>query len=746
MNKIYLTSLFLIIFISSSIAETVKKIDILNSKRLSKLSILSFIDVNVGDNLNEQKLNEVIKDLYETNFFSNVIVNLDDGVLTIEVVENKIIQSVQLNGVKAKKIREVLLDNIKLKDKSSFNEFYASKDKIIIKNILSQLGYYFAKVENFVEENDNNSVNLVYNIELGEKALIDKIEFTGQKVFKDRKLRAIIVTEENKFWKFISSKKYLNRQQIDLDKRLLKNFYLNNGYYNVSVTSSSAQYLDDNKIKLTFNIDSGSLFKIKSTKLVLPTDYDKNNFTDVENILNTLVNEQYSFIKLNKIVDEINKISLNREYEFITASIIEDVPSDGLLDLTIEIKESERFYVEKINILGNSITQETVIRNSLEVDEGDPFNKLLHAKSINNLKSKNIFAKVDTKIKNGSTQNTKIIDIEIEEKATGEISLGAGVGSEGGTIGFQIKENNYLGKGVQVASSLRLTAESVKGTFSVFNPNFNYTEKSLDTKIESINIDRLSTNGYESSKTGFSLGTGFELYDNFFVSPRISAHLEDLTTNSTATKALSKQAGNYFDSKFGYVLSLDKRNQAFQTTDGYISNFSQTLPLISNNASIGHGYDYAVYNTFFEDYTTSFNFYSRAINSITSDKDVRISERLRLPANRLRGFESGRIGPVDNGDYIGGNYAAAINLTTTLPMLLPDSEKTDFKFFIDGANVWGVDFKDNEGASNKLRSSTGLLVNWFTPIGPMNFSLAHPITKGRDDRTQIFQFNIGTTF
>ena len=180
---------------------------------------------------------------------------------------------------------------------------------------------------------------------------------------------------------------------------------------------------------------------------------------------------------MSKIIDQIDKITLNREYEFITASINEEIVSENSLNLTIEITESEKKYVQKINILGNNITQENIIRNQLEVDEGDSFNELLHAKSINKLKSLGIFAKVDSKIEEGSDPSKNIINITVEEKPTGEITMGAGVGTDGGTLGFAVSENNYLGKGLKVTTSLQLSADRVKGQFSVFNPNYNYSDR-----------------------------------------------------------------------------------------------------------------------------------------------------------------------------------------------------------------------------------------------------------------------------
>ena len=258
----------------------------------------------------------------------------------------------------------------------------AKQDVSKIENSLNSVGYYFNKVDVVIKKNNNDTVDLIYNISLGEKALIKNIIFTGEKYFKDKKLKNIIVSEESKFWKFISNKKYLNPDQINLDQRLLENFYLNKGFYNVQIKNSSAIF-NDNHFNLVYNINAGNIYKIRDTKLNLPDDFDKKDFIEVERILKDLKGEKYSLNKLNKVVKQIDQISVSRLYDFIDATIETNIIENDKLDITFVVKESEKFYVKKINIVGNNITEERVIRDMLEVDEGDPFNKLLHEKSLN---------------------------------------------------------------------------------------------------------------------------------------------------------------------------------------------------------------------------------------------------------------------------------------------------------------------------------------------------------------------------
>ena len=369
----------------------------------------------------------------------------------------------------------------------------------------------------------------------------------------------------------------------------------------------------------------------------------------------------------------------------------------------------------------------------------------MHNKTINKLKSINIFAKVQSDVLDGTKPNQKIINFEFEEKATGEISAGAGIGTTGGTIAFTVKENNYVGKGIKLNASLSLGSDTVRGIFAVTNPNFNYSDRALTTSVESRVTDKLTVNGYKTSKTGLAFSTNFEQYKDFYISPEISLYLENIETNTAASSSLQKQKGDFFDSNFNYALNLDKRNQAFQPSEGFRSIFRQELPLVADDNTIKNSYELNAHHEFTEDMVGSFTFFTSAVNSM-SDDDVRISKRLYVPGKRLRGFEVGKVGPKDGLEYVGGNYLTAVNLSSSLPRVLATQENIDFRIFFDAANVWHVDYSDSIKDSNMIRTSTGIGIDWFTPVGPLNFSLSQALTKESTDKTETFRFNLGTTF
>ena len=732
-------------FITFSVySKNYEKIIINGNERISEDTILVFSELNDDLLLDENLINDILKRLYNSGFFKDVSIKIENNNLIINVIENPIIQTVFIEGIKRKKTEESLYEILSLKDRSSYNLSSVKKDENTILSFLKEQGYFFSNVNSSYQDLGDNKIDLLYKIKLGEKAKISKISFIGDKKFKDSTLRNSIISEEYRFWKFISGKKYLNENLINYDKRLLNNFYKNKGFFNVKIESSFANYLGKDKFEIIYNISAGKKIYFNEFIINLPIDYDKNNFSELNKIFDKFKGEAYSLNAIDKILNEIDKIVLNKQFEFLKSSVSEQIQDDQI-SLIFDIAESEKFYVEKINIFGNNITREDVIRNNLVVDEGDAFNELLQAKTLNNLKSLNFFSKVETEVIDSKNQNNKIINITVEEKPTGEIMAGAGVGTTGGTVAFGVTENNFLGRGIEFSSDLSISEESLKGLIAINNPNYKGSNRSLNTSLESTVTDRLKDFGYKSNKAGFSIGSGFEFYEDLYWNTGISGYVEKLETDGSASATMKKQEGSYFDGYFNQTFRYDKRNQRYKTSNGYISRFTQNIPLISDNYTLTNGYDYKIYNQWFDENIVSLGFYLKTTNSLTGDK-VKLSDRLYLPATKLRGFESGKVGPKDGTDFVGGNYASTINLATTLPQILPSLQNTSFSLFFDAANVWGVDYSSSLADESEIRSSIGMAVDFFTPVGPLNFSFSEPITKGKNDITESFRFNLGTTF
>ena len=747
MKNFFLKTIIIFIFLSTfAKSEIVKKFEISGNKRISDETVIIFSEIKLNEEITKLKLDKALKSLYKTNFFKDINLNFENQILYLKVEENPIIENLQIEGVKKQSLVEFIKDKIQLAEMKSFNEELLSSDLDLINNILKRNGFYFAKISSSKSLNEKlNTIDLKINIDIGDKAKIKKIIFLGEKIFKDKRLKEIIASDEHKFWKFVSKNVYINEELIKLDKRLLKTYFRNNGYYNVVIENSFVEFDKNSNFNLIFNITPGKKYYFNNFTLNLPSNYDPDLFKSIVKKFPKFKGKTYSLLKVNELLKDIDKIALTKQYEFINASINEKVKSDKI-DFEINISESEKFYIEKININGNFNTLEEVVRNNLIVDEGDPFNEILFNRSVNNIQSLGIFKKINSNIQNGSKDNFKIIDLNVEERPTGEISVTAGFGTAGETIGGGIKENNFLGKGIKLDTNLELTADSVKGKFVYAKPNFNYSDNTLFTSIKSSTSDFLSDSGYKTSELGFSLGTRFEQFQNIYLSPELDFLIEDLETSNKASNTIKKQEGSYTDLYFNYSINQDLRDKRFRTEDGYVTTFAQELPIVSDNSEISNSFDLTKYKKLSarSDIVAKVSFFGKTITGLSDD--VRISKRLYLPSYRLRGFERGKVGPVDNDDYIGGNHLTALNMSATLPNILEGLDNLDVGIFFDAANIWGIDYDSSLDDKSTIRSSAGVALNLMTPIGPLSFSFANALSKASSDKTETFRFNLGTQF
>ena len=378
------------------------------------------------------------------------------------------------------------------------------------------------------------------------------------------------------------------------------------------------------------------------------------------------------------------------------------------------------------------------------MDEGDPFTDLKLSKSISQIKARRIFADVKSKVSPGSSNDLKIIDISVEEKPTGEISAGAGIGTSGGSFMVMVTENNWLGQGKNVSFDLDLSEESIRGSLNYTDPNYDFLGNTLNYSLSSIKNDK-PDQGYENTLYGAGIGTTFEQYKNIFAKLGLNATFDDLRTQDGASASLKKQSGEFVELGGYYGFSYDQRDRKFMPTEGSIIGFDQNFPIYADKAYIGNTVYSSSYKTLTENVVGAGKFYLTTVHGLGGE-DVRVSKRRSLSEKKLRGFKRGKVGPKDGNDHVGGNYAAAINFEAALPNLLPEATKTDVSLFVDFGNVWGVDYDDNIDDASKLRSSTGVTAGWMSPLGPMSFTFSNNLTKHSTDETESFNFSLGTTF
>ena len=744
MNLLTKILILFITFTSISYAEIINGIKITGNERVSEetIKVYGAIDEEKTD-YSRQDLDKILKNIYETNFFKNVSVEIKNQFLIIDLEEYPVINQLVLLGEKANRIKEQIKKIIKSKEKNSFIQNNLINDINTIKSLYSTIGYNFAEVTTKVKELDAKNLDLIFEINRGEITRISKISFLGDKKIKEKRLRDIIASEEDKFWKFITRNTRFNENLINLDKRLLVNYYKSIGYYDVKVTSSSVQVQDKENVNIVYTIDAGQRYTIKKITTNVDSVFSKKLFFPLEKIYNKFVGDYYSPFKIKKILDEIDLLIESNNLQFVEHEVQEIIENDEIT-LSFNIREGEKVLVERINILGNNVTNENVIRSELLVDEGDPLTETSLNKSIAKIKSRNIFKSVDSVIKNGSKNNLKIIDIKVEERPTGEISAGAGFGTNGGSFAINISENNWLGEGKKINFELELSEDSLKGQINYQNPNYDLLGNSLNYNLTNVTNDK-PDQGYENKLLSTGISTSFEQFKNIYTSLGLDFSYDDLRTTNNASSSLKKQEGEFLELAGNYGFSYDQRDRAFMPTSGSIVRFNQELPIVADKPFIGNTISSSSYNTISENIVGAAKFYVTAINGL-DDENVRLSKRKLLSSSRLRGFEKGKIGPVDSNDHIGGNYAAAFNLEANLPNLLPESTNTDISVFFDAGNVWGVDYDDTIDDSNKLRSSSGVAASWISPLGPMTFIFAQNLSKAKTNKTEFFNFNLGASF
>lgn len=724
-------------------AANITEIKIEGNNRISDETIKVYGDIKLNENVDEKKINQILKNLYSTDFFEDVIINQKNGVLNIRVKEYPIVNQLIIKGEKRNSLKEEIKKQISTKEKKSFIKSSLSKDISLIKNLYSSIGYNFANIDTKVKELDSSNYDILIEIDRGELTKISSISFIGDKKIRDNRLRNIVASERDRFWKIITRNTKFSQNLVNLDIRLLKNYYKSLGFYDVEITSNSAEINKNKNIDLIYSINAGKRYRINKISTKVDPTFDKELFLSLNKNYKKYIGDYYSPFKVKNLLEEIDEIIEKNNLQFVEHNVEETIVDDSI-SIKFNIFEGEKVLVERINIVGNNVTNESVIRGELTLDEGDPFTKLSLEKSISEIKSRNIFNDVRYDVVQGSENNLKIVNIDVDEKPTGEISAGAGFGTNGGTFAISVSENNWLGEGKKVDFSLEVDAESLGGILNYNDPNYDFLGNSINYFISSENNDK-PDQGYENTIVSTGVNTKFEQYKNVFTKLGVSASYDDLRTDGSASSSLKKQSGEFAEIAGTYGFNYDGRDRSFMPSKGSVFGFEQTIPFAADNNYISNTLTYSKYKTLSEDIVGAGKLYLTTINGLNDD-DVRLSKRKSLSSKRLRGFEKGKIGPVDGQDHIGGNYAAALNLEANLPNLLPETTKTDISVFLDFGNVWGVDYDSTIDESNKVRSSAGAAASWLSPLGPMTFILSTNLSKASSDQTESFNFNLGTTF
>ena len=736
--------IFFLIFTNALFAE-INKVNIVGNTRVNSITIESLVDKKIS-NIDSIFLNNLTKKIYDTEFFADVKISFNQNVLTITVVENPIINFFYINGVKDNDLDQIN-KIITLKENSLFSTSKLKKDIEATREFLNASGYYQALISPEVIKIDNNQINLIINIDKKEISKIKNIYFIGNKFFSNSQLLDVIASAEDSWWKFFSSSA-LSEQRIDYDKQLLKEFYKSKSFYDVQIESAFVSIDKNNNYTLTFSINSGKKYKfgdydLKVSGLALK-DTDINEIKNISNKL--LKNEFYSPIITNKLNKQITNLLETKRYRNFEINIDDIKAVDDKINIVMSLSDGQKLLIDKINIQGNIITEEKVIRDSLPISEGDQLNFSKIKKSVDNIKSKQLFSKVDYKIEDSDKNNFKNLNLFVKEQPTGNISAGIGYGTNGGLFEASVNEKNFLGKGINLNFTGRFSADTIRGDISYVDPNYVNSNKELAVSLFS-EVDDYKNSGYQNKRAGTKLSTKYEIYEDLFFRPNLGLQFDKLDVSSTASNLLRSRQGDFTTTSFGYNFLHDQRDSKFSPTSGSIIYFDQNIAtLFSDIPTIQTGVGATFYKELLSDKFIGSAKGRLANVTAFNDKDVKLSDRYFVTSNDLRGFEQRGVGPVDSGDHIGGNNLATLSLKSTFPNPAPENLRATTFLFLDLGNVWGVDYSSLVSDSSKLRASTGVAIDIMSPIGPLSLTYSIPLSKASTDREQNFLFNIGSSF
>jgi outer membrane protein insertion porin family len=736
--------IFFLILTNVSFAE-IKKINIVGNARVSSATIESLVDKKIS-NIDSIYINNLTKKIYDTDFFADVKISFNQDALTINVIENPIVNFFYINGVKDSDLDQVN-KIITLKENSIFSSSKLKKDIEATREFLNASGYYQASITPEVIKIDNNQINLIVNIDKKEISKIKNIYFIGNKYFSNSQLLDVITSTEDGWWKIFSSSA-LSEQRIEYDKQLLKDFYKSKSFYDAQIESAFASIDKNNKFTLTYSINSGKKYKfgdydIKVSGLVLKEE----DINEVKNISNKLLkNEFYSPLTINKINKQITDFLETKRYGNFEINIQDLKAADDKINIIVQLNEGQKSIVNKINIKGNTITEEKVIRDNLIISEGDQLNSSKVKKSIDNVKSKQLFSKVDYKIEDSEKKNFKDLNLFVKEQPTGSISAGVGYGSNGGLFEASINERNFLGQGINLNFTGRLSSDEIKGELSYVDPNYLNSNKELAASLFSI-VDDYENSGYKNKRAGTRFATKYEIYDDIFFRPNLGVQFDRLEVTGNASSLLRSRQGDFTTTSLGYNFLYDQRDSKFNPTSGSIIYFDQNIAtFFSDIPTIQTGVGATFYKELLSDKFIG-SAKAKLANVVAfNDKDVKLSDRIFSSTSDLRGFEQRGVGPVDSGDHIGGNNLATLSLKSTFPNPIPENLRAATFLFLDMGNVWGADYSSLISDSSKLRTSTGIALDLVSPIGPLSFTYSIPLSKATTDKEQNFLFNIGSSF
>ena len=728
--------------------DIISDIKIEGNQRVELDTIYSYLKVSKGENFDIDKLNNSLKNLYSTGFFSDVNIMRDNSIVIIKVVENPIINRVVFEG-NNEIDNDVLASEVSLKSRNLFTRTKIQEDVQRILSLYRNEGSLSTTVKPNIISLDQNRVDIVFEINEGENTVINSITFNGNKNFSDRRLRDTIITRQTRWYSILSSNDKYDPQQIQVDENLLRKFYKDNGYADVSIEPAVAQ-LDREKdgFNIIFSIDEGK--KYVYGDIEISSNISEIDIDIIKIGLKIEEGDVYSAGKIENTIKIINKLVIEQGFPFTeTFPEVDRVENTNNLSVLFRINQADKKYVDRIIIRGNERTLDKVIRRNIRLAEGDAYVSSLLARSKTLITNLGFFAKVDLTENSTAKQGTTDIIVDVQETSTGELSFGGGYSSQvGGLLNIGVSERNFMGKGQRISLVSKFSEREADYTFSFSEPYFLNRDLYASTNLYNNKID-YKESSYELSRQGFNLSGNFTLDEFIRQSLRYSLEVRELTPRSGASASIISEKGETVLSELSTSINIDTTDNRNMPTEGY------SLAIASSFAGLGGDKEFLRINNN-ANYYKSFNEESIILNLgydagviIGLDQDILISDRYFLGGNSFRGFDQSGLGPRDssNSDSLGGNLFYTGSIKASFGIGLPPELGVKGNWFATAGSLTGIDKSSvsyNDDAS--IRLSSGVGISWNSPFGPISVIFSQAILKEDYDRTESVSFGIGQKF
>ena len=706
----------------------------------------SLIDINKTQ---PKDLSIAIKNLYKTGYYENVNIFKKDNVIFINVKENPLIDRISIEG-NTEISDEIILSELQSKSRNVYSTDIIKNDVRKIQSIYKRSGYFSTFVEPKYIKLDQNRVNLVFEVFEGKEATIKKINFLNNKVFSDSTLRDVISSSEFRWYEFWGSNDRFDRDRVNYDKDLLKEYYYKNGYIDFNVISANSSLVKNKKdFIVNFNLSEGKRYKINSVKVA--TSIRKLSDKKLNSLLEIESGDWYSTDKIDKTIKNINEKTSELGYAFVEVIPRITKIKNNNVNVTFNIDQGSKIYVDRINIKGNVKTEDKVIRREIELVEGDPFNSLKLRQSEKNVRTTGLFENVEFKIDELTGTNKSSIDVEVTERSTGEFSVGAGFSSLDGALGnIGIKESNVFGQAKELALQLGLSTRRSSIDLSYTDPYIFDSDIAAGIDIFNVRRNNKTYSGYKHNIIGFKLRAGYELFDNFRHISSYTLKRDKIHDIDNATSLFIKeQQGKRTNSIIGQAFQYDKLNDRLNPTDGF--RFRVDLDYYGLVGDSEHFSSEIKFANFYRISDGGGLFLGSFLEAgyIASIKEIKINDRFFLNGDRLRGFKNLGIGPRDisTGDALGGEVYYLARNELNFPLGLPDDLGVSGLAFVDVGTIYNTNSSSLvvEDESS-LRASAGVGLTWISPFGPVKFFLTKAILKENYDKKEIFRFSFGTTY